>query len=278
MYSTHPPRLGNRHWAALRVQLWLAFWFLTVPTSRLGAEFDQSHAGLAKVLSTFVQDGFVDYRSLKASPTALSDYLDDVAKVGREEFEVWKEPDRLAFLINVYNATTLQLIIDHYPVKGIRSIGGLFSSPWRLKVVHMWGETFTLDELEHELIRPQYREPRVHYALVCAARSCPPLRHEPYQGSRLENQLQDQGRIFLSTPEKNRVDQKSEILWLSPIFKWFESDFTRGKITLKQYILPQLNAEDRPLVASKAFRIKYTDYDWSLNEQPQRVPKTPPAP
>lgn len=277
MHTAHPACHKDRATAAFWMPLALLAAFFLYPCLQLRAEFDQTHPGLAKVLASFVKDGWVDYRALKDSPANLTEYLDEIAIVGREEFETWSEPERLAFLINTYNATTLQLIIDHYPVKGIRSIGGLFSSPWRLKVVHMWGESFTLDDLEHELIRRRFVEPRIHYALVCAARSCPPLRHEPYIGRRLNDQLQDQGRIFLSTPEKNRVDPKAQILWLSPIFKWFESDFTRGKISLKQYILPQLKPEDQPLVASNAFRIKYTDYDWSLNDRPSQAPKISPA-
>lgn len=278
MFRMHPPRCRNRLTAASWMHLSLLLCWFPCTALKLRADFDKSHGSLAKVLSRFVKDGLVDYRSLKATPTELAEYLDEVAKVSREQFDGWKEPERLAFLLNVYNATTLQLIIDHYPVKGIRSIGGLFSSPWRLKVVHIWGEAFTLDQLEHEMIRPNFAEPRIHYALVCAARSCPPLRHEPYLGTRLGDQLQDQGRVFLATPEKNRVDRNAQILWLSPIFKWFESDFTRGKITLQQYLLPQLQPEDRSLVATNSFRIKYTDYDWSLNEQPPQSQKALPAP
>jgi hypothetical protein len=250
---------------------------LVLSAVSLRAEFDQTHTKFAKVLSAFVKEGLVDYRALKESPSGLNGYLDDLAEVGREEFEIWPEAERLAFLINLYNATTLQLIIDHYPLKGIRSIGGLFSSPWRLKVVHTWGEAFTLDEVEHELIRPRYKEPRIHYALVCAARSCPPLRKEPYIGKRLPEQLQDQGTLFFATPEKNRVDHENKILWISPIFKWFESDFTKGGLSLKQFIQTQLRPEDRTAVASESFRIKYTDYDWSLNAQPpiSNVPTGP---
>ena len=236
---------------------------------RAGA-FDLEHPEFAKVLGKFVSGGLVDYQGLKAAPQDLDEYLDQLAGVSREQFEIWPERDRLAFLINLYNATTLKLITDNYPVKGIRSIGGFFSSPWKQRVVHIWGENLSLDDVEHTLIRARFKEPRIHFALVCAARSCPPLRAEPYTGSRLAVQLDDQGRQFFAQPLKNRLDTTNKVLWLSPIFRWFEGDFTSPQTNLVRFVshyLPITGAGTNRLVELK---IKYTEYDWSLNEQPRR--------
>ncbi|MCI0351582.1 MAG: DUF547 domain-containing protein, partial [Acidobacteriales bacterium] len=187
--------------------------------------FDHLHSRYAVVLKIHVKDGWVDYTALKAAKTNLTAYLDELAAVKESEFQKWSEPQQLAFLYNLYNAATLQLVCDHYPVAGIKMIGGLLKGPWSLEVVRVWGKTITLDDLEHGIIRKRYQEPRSHFALVCAARSCPPLRTEPYVAERLSAQLDDQGRTFLRQREKNRVDAANRTLYLSPIFKWFEEDF-----------------------------------------------------
>ena len=140
------------------------------------AGFDPTHAALGQVLAARVTNGVVDYAALKAAPTGLDGYLATLAAVPEAEFNAWPEPARLAFLLNLYNATTLKLIADHHPVASIKQIGGLLKGPWKQEVVRAWGRVLTLDELEHGIIRAQYPDPRAHFALVCAAKSCPPLR------------------------------------------------------------------------------------------------------
>lgn len=144
-----------------------------------GAEFDQTHALLTGLLDRQVKDGRVNYAALKEEPAALHTYLDQVAAVPELEFKRWSEADRLALLINLYNAATLKLIVDHYPVKSIKDIGGLLRSPWKQKVVRLFGQVITLDHLEHEIIRKEYPDARAHFALVCAARGCPPAGVRP---------------------------------------------------------------------------------------------------
>ena len=138
------------------------------------------------LLKTFVEDGRVDYQGLKADPAPLMTHLILAGRVPVAEFNSWAEPQRLAFLINLYNASTLQLILDHYPLKSIKEIGNVFKGPWDQPIVPMFGKTITLNELEHGIIRKQYNEPRVHLALVCAARGCPVLRSEIYTAEKLE--------------------------------------------------------------------------------------------
>ena len=229
--------------------------------------FDHAHAGLEKVLKARVKDGLVDYAALKAAPADLHGYLEELAAVKETEFAAWSEPQRLAFLFNLYNAATLKLITDHYPIASIKKIGGLFSGPWKQEVVRAWGRVFTLDELEHGIIRAQYHEPRAHFALVCAAVSCPPLRAEPYVADRLNAQLTDQGKVFFAQRDKNRADADAHVLWLSPIFKWFTDDFTAGGKTLTDFALPYLPEADAKAVKQGGFKIKHTDYNWSLNDR-----------
>lgn len=229
----------------------------------------QSHARYASLLESHVRDGFVDYRALKANPGDLDAYLDQLAAIPASVFDRWSRDEQLALLINLYNARTLRLIVDHHPVSSIRSIGLLPGSAWKQRIVRFQGRQISLDSLEHERIRPRYREPRVHFALVCAARSCPPLRSEPYTGTRLDEQLEDQARRFLGDAGKNRWDPVARILWLSPIFEWYAGDFMTGRPSLVAYVRPYLPEQARLTLNPDAMpEIRYTDYDWSLNQQP----------
>ncbi|MBN9691033.1 MAG: DUF547 domain-containing protein [Verrucomicrobia bacterium] len=235
----------------------------------LAGGFDQSHSRYARVLQATVNAGRVDYAALKASPGELDAYLEEIATVPRSEFDQWSRPDQLALLLNLYNAETLRLIRDRYPLKSIRSIGVLPGAAWRQLVVRFGGQIATLDFLENQVIRPNYREPDIHFALVCAARGCPPLRSEPYLGSRLSEQLADQRRQFLGMTDKNRFDARENTLWLSPIFRWYESDFLAAKPSLAEFVLSDWPAESRPeLAAAVKPRVRFTEYDWSLNDRP----------
>lgn len=219
--------------------------------------FDKSHSALTNVLKTYVNEkGLVNYAGLKANRSALDSYIVSTSNVSKNEFKTWSEADRMAFLINVYNAETLQLIIDNYPVAQIQKIA---KNPWKLKSVKLFGGKTTLDHVEHGILRVDYNEPRIHFALVCAAVSCPPLRAEAFTGAKLEAQLQDQTQVFLKQTDKNRVSGNT--LYLSAIFQWFTGDFKKTGKTLGQYVDPYF-AES---TANK--QIKFTDYSWDLNTQ-----------
>jgi hypothetical protein len=227
-----------------------------------------SHDAFARVLRDHVQNARVDYHALKARPADLDTYLDQVAAVDPTAFTQWPRPDRLALLINLYNARTLRLIADHYPVASIRKIGLLPGAAWRMKVVRWGGTTISLDDLEHGILRKDYQEPRIHFALVCAAKGCPPLRTEPFLPDRLDAQLQDQARRFLADTAKNRLDSGTRTLWLSPIFDWFTPDFTDGGKRLTDYVMPLLPDSTRTALATLGdVQVRFTDYDWSLNDQ-----------
>jgi hypothetical protein len=252
------PRLGRCF--ALAVLLW-GVWF-----GQSAQAFDHTHRRYARTLTRFVGSGRVNYVGLRAEPGELRAYLDDLALVTRTEFDGWTRAEQLALLLNLYNAATLQLVSDHYPVSSVRKIGGLFQSPWKLPVIRLWGQTHTLDWLENEFIRPRYQEPRVHFALVNAAKGCPPLRDEPYVAVRLEAQLDDQGRTFMAQRECNRFDGSKHTLYLSPIFKWYRDDFTASGKPLEQVVSPFCSASDARSMAESKVRIVFTTYDWSLNE------------
>jgi hypothetical protein len=230
------------------------------------APFDQTHPLLAKTLKAYVKDALVDYTALKANRQDLDRYLGEVAAVAEPDFKQWSEQQRLAFLINAYNAYTLQLIIDHYPVKSIKDIGGWVKGPWDQPVVRLFGRALTLNDLEHKILRVEYAEPRIHVALVCAARGCPPLRSEAYVADRLDAQLDDQARQFLATANKNRVDAGERVFYLSPLFKWYGADFEKKSGSVLAALKPYWPKEAAAALAKDGFKIRYTDYDWALNQ------------
>ncbi len=222
--------------------------------------FDHSHSKLNSVLKSYVNSaGMVDYDALKANRAGLDSYLKSTAAVSESDYRSWSESKRLAFLINVYNAETLQLILDNYPVKSIKKIGSLLGTPWDVKSVSLFGKTTTLDSLEHGILRKKYNEPRVHFAIVCAAMGCPPLRNEAFVADRLDAQLDSQAKAFLGQSDKNRIEGNT--LYLSTIFKWFGGDFTKSGKTVAEYINPYIDGD------TKGKKIKYTTYDWNLNKQ-----------
>jgi hypothetical protein len=257
----------------------LAFTTLCFAAGICGAaQFDQTHAGYDALLKRFVTDGRVDYQGLKAETTTLDRYLDNTAGVTEATFNAWAKSERLAFLINLYNAATLKLIVDHYPVKSIKDIGSIFKGPWDQPVVRLLGKTITLDNLEHDIIRKQYREPRIHIALVCAAKSCPTLRSEAYVAAKLDAQLDEQSRRFLASPAGLRIDRGKKAVYFSSIFKWYGEDFVAGfspasgfsgldttQRAVANFCGGYLSASDGDYLKAGGYAVKYLDYDWALN-------------
>lgn len=190
-----------------------------------------------------MNDSRVDYKGLIFDPEALERYLEGAAGVGNAQFNDWEESEQLSFLINLYNAATLKLIVDHYPVKSIKKIGSLFKGPWDQSVVRLFGEVITLNNLEHDIIRKQYSEPRIHLALVCAAKGCPKLRSEAYVADRLNEQLDDQSRDYLSSPAGLHIDRERQIVYFPSIFKWYGEDFIAGYSPASEF--PGLDRTER---------------------------------
>jgi hypothetical protein len=226
-------------------------------------EFD--HDMFDSVLKKYVSAGLVDYQGLRSDRKDLDEYLNKMSSIIENDFKKMTESHRLAYLINLYNAETLRLIIDNYPVKGIKSIGGIFKSPWSLPVVSLFGKKISLDDLEHRIIRVEFDEPRIHAALVCAAIGCPELRNEAYRGGDLDSQLESQMKGFMGDLNKNSLDMSKKTANLSPIYKWYSEDFEK-KTSLLDY-LRNYWPFDVSEVNFKGWRIKHTKYDWSLNEK-----------
>ena len=232
-----------------------------------GASFDHSYTNFARVLETRVQDGNVDYAALQKDRQELEAFLRLVGSVTENDYAAWSREQKLAFLINSYNAAVLQLVADNYPVSSIKRIGGWFSNPFSTKFVSLFGRKVSLDDIEHGMLRPDFREPRIHFALVCAAKSCPTLRREPYTAEKLNQQLDDQARLFLNDQSKNRVDADSRTIYLSSIFKWFGEDFGPDQNAVIGSVGKYWPSAAQAANASPPFKVRYLDYDWKLNDR-----------
>jgi hypothetical protein len=228
-----------------------------------GAEEIAIHQQFDNLLQAHVADGMVDYQGFKKDEKILDQYLDTLNKT---DPEMLPEDQKLAFYINAYNAYTIKLILDNFngdgPPASIKKIGTFFTSPWKISFANVAGKVYSLDNIEHDIIRKQWNEPRIHFAVNCASRSCPPIISEPYLGSSLDNQLEASTRAFLSDTRMNYL--QGETLYISSIFKWYGEDFKDNPV---QFILDHSEGELHEGIAQlgKEVRIKYLDYDWSLN-------------
>ena len=240
----------------------------------LGSQsFDHSHSLWYKVLKEFVTikgpESSVDYAGLRKNPHDLNAYILSLEKVSEKQFDSFGKEDQLAFLINAYNAATLKVIVNHYPVASIKKIGGAFSTGFKEKVIRLGGVERTLDDIEHDLIGNSFSEPRVHFAIVCASRSCPELLNEPYLGARLNQQLDQQTVAYLRDTERNRFVLDEHKLYLSKIFKWYEADFKNVAGSVKGFVVPRLarNDQEKKAIMNENIQVEYIDYDWALNDK-----------
>ncbi|MDX2373204.1 DUF547 domain-containing protein [Psychrobacter sp. PP-21] len=218
----------------------------------------------------------VNYAGMKADKSKLTSYLEATSKVSQAEFNRWSKNEQLAFLINVYNAGTVDLVLTKYPnIKSIKDIGGLFGSPWKQDFIPLLGKTRSLDDIEHNLIRgsKRYNDPRIHFAVNCASIGCPALQDDAFTGKRLNSQLEQATSKFLADSSRNRL--KGSTLSVSPIFKWYKEDFAtnwRGTNDLEGFLgrygssLGLNKAQTADLKQGK-IKISYTDYDWNLNKK-----------
>lgn len=221
--------------------------------------FDHNYKKYDLLLNDHVNNGKVDYAKLKKNSADLDLVIVELTGVTKEEFDSWDRSKQLAYLINHYNAVTLDLVVDNYPLGSIKDIG----KPWDKEIVSHHGNKISLNQLEHEVIRKNYDEPRIHFALVCAAKGCPVLISEAYTGDKLESQLEGATKTFLSIPDKNKIDDDNEVIVISPIFDWFADDFKGKSGSVVAFIAPYYSKNPEDL---KSYQIKYTNYDWSLND------------
>ena len=219
------------------------------------------HAIWAELLNKYVKPNGVDYAGFKSEEEKLDQYLKvlehtDLKTLSREE--------KFAYYINAYNAWTIKLILSAYPgIKSIKDLGTFLKSPWEKKFVRIDGDELTLDDIEHHILRPRFKDPRVHFAINCSAASCPPMSSQPYWGSSLDLQLDQATRSFINEPNSYRLEGNA--FYVSRIFKWFAEDFNHDVVGF--YLKYAQDDLKKKLTAKKdALEVKYLDYDWSLND------------
>lgn len=260
-------------------------WVLAIAAFAVGSAFaqlDPSHKAWDDLLKKHVKyttngnASRVDYAGLAKDRAALKAVLDSYSKVTKAEFDAWPKPAQQAFLINAYNAFTVELILTKYPdLKSIRDLGSFVSKPWSKKFFTLFGQETTLDNIEHDMLRKEgvYDDPRVHVAVVCASIGCPMLRNDAFTAANLEASLEDGMKRFLSDRTRNRYNPQSKKLEVSKIFDWYGKDFEKGhkgfasvKGTMAKYADQLAEAPaDRAIVRDQKADISFLDYDWSLN-------------
>jgi inosine-uridine nucleoside N-ribohydrolase len=222
------------------------------------------HSLFAQVLQKYVSpSGMVNYKLLKSEPELLDQYI---TLLLRTDIDALGEKDKLALLINAYNAFTLKLIIDHYPVRSIKDIPA--EKRWKDVRWRLGRHTYSLDQIEHELIRPVFNEPRIHFALVCAAVDCPPLRNEPFEAAKLDMQLDDQTRrVHKNGSRWFKFDNKTGVLKLTSLYKWYGKDFVADGINILPWAAKYNTQLSDRLKQTKAVHVEFLNYNWDLNEQ-----------
>ncbi len=245
--------------------------------------FDQRHAVWSGLLARHVlpqrggQASKVRYASLAAERRLLKTVLDALSGVDDATFRAFTRPQQMAFLINAYNAFTVELILTKYPnLASIKDLGTVFSNPWKPKWITLLGAMVSLDDIEHGMLRQRgrYDDPRVHFAVNCASIGCPPLREEAFVADRLDAQLDEQALRFMSDRSRNRFDAERGRLEVSKIFDWYGEDFRLGHRGIRSLpgfmaryaeVLADAPAE-RERIHSEAAQIGFGDYDWKLND------------
>jgi len=244
------------------------------------AAFDHTHAhwdALTRKHVTWLPGGHasqVDYRGFKTERETLKRYLDELSSVTQSQYDTWNRPQQLAFLLNAYNAYTVELILTEYPdVNSIKDLGSLFASPWKKRFFTLLGKPRHLDDIEHGMIRAPgvFDEPRIHMAANCASVGCPALRSEAYVAERLETQLEDSVVRFLSDRSRNRFNGRSGRLEVSKIFEWYGGDFAARAGSVEGWLERYADhltddAQLRQALRDGRVRIAFLDYDWALND------------
>jgi hypothetical protein len=254
-----------------------------VPQHARAQAFDHGHGAWTALLRKHVvllgggQASQLRYAGMQADRAALQAYLGQLSAVGEAAFAAMPRAQQMAFLINAYNAYTVELILTRYPrLESIRDLGGFLSKPWAIRNIPLLGRTLTLDEIEHERLRARgrYDDPRVHFAVNCASVGCPMLREEAYVADRLQAQLDEQARRFISDRSRNRYNSTRGRLEVSKIFDWYGEDFAlghQGIASLRALMARHADLladapSDRERIRNQAVDIAFLDYDWKLND------------
>ena len=212
----------------------------------------QDYKVFDKLLKTYVDpNGRVNYKMLTKEKTAINQVLDQLQKINTQKLN---EKARLAFYINLYNLTSLKVIADNYPIKSIKDIKG--GKIWDIGLMVLNGKSYSLNELENQLIRGQYKEPRIHFLINCGAKSCPPLHTEAFTEKNIDELMDKRTRQFINDALSNTITPKQ--IKISKIFDWYQTDFGN--------LVSFINRYSKTKVLNNA-KISFMDYDWDLNKQ-----------
>lgn len=217
------------------------------------------------LLKKHVSDkGNVNYKGFIEDKETFNQYLDLLSN-NHPNDEHWSKKEKLAYWINAYNAFTVKIVADNYPIKSIKKIGGripFVNSVWDKKFIKIEGQSYDLNDLEHNILRTDYfNEPRIHFAINCASVSCPNLRNEAYVPEKVNDQLEHAAFLFINDPSKNKISP--EHVEISKIFSWFQGDFTKslGPAGVLAFISKYSESE-----INRTATVSHMDYDWNLNE------------
>jgi hypothetical protein len=263
--------------------------FLLLISGRTGIAGTFDHSAYDSLLYVYVENGLVDYKGIQEEKKLLTAYVDQLEHLDPEEFQTWSENEQKAFWINVYNAITIEGILRNYPItpggffarrrfprNSIRQIGGF----WDTVFVRVMGKDITLNQIEHEILRKEFHDPRIHFVLVCASIGCPLLEKRAFTPEQLDQRLDQAASNFIRDANKVRLDRAKNTVYLSSIFDWYTEDFpasdeahetfqeyskqNRGIVAFVAGYLPE---EERTFIIDNRPKIAFLDYDWSLNEQ-----------
>ena len=247
------------------------------------------HSPCDSLLQKFVVDGMVDYGGLQKNRELLAECMENLEKIDPKDFQSWPQDRQKAFWIDAYNVITIEGVVRNYPIKG----GGLLSRMrfpsnsirqisdfWDTVFITVMGQDITLDDIEHEILRKEFKDPRIHFVLVCAAMGCPLLESKAFVADDVHQRLERAAENFINNPHKVRLDKVKDVLFLSSIFAWYKGDFPAsdkaqrqfGKYGKKErgvvaFVTEYLPMADVQYILDLQPKIKYLDYDWSLNEQ-----------
>ena len=238
------------------------------------AAYDHQYSDWQRGLTTYTHEGRVNYEALKGRDRDLKASIQTIESLSKGEYESFNTKQKMVFWINAYNIGVIKTIIDNYPIKRGFNIRALaypansiqqISNVWDRPVLSLLGKQVSLNDIENKFLRPEFKDPRAHFAIVCASIGCPVIRSQAYTAEKLDQQLLEQIQKFLSDPQKARYDILKDVLYLSSIFKWFGEDFKQvgGVITFIKIYAPKglFNG------LSEQTKIEWLGYDWNLNEE-----------
>jgi hypothetical protein len=249
--------------------------------------FDHNHTLFDSVLQKYVENGLVDYKALLKDRKDLSRYLEQIADIDWKDYEEWSRRQKLALWLNAYNAISIEVILQYYPIgkpnivspypeNSIRHIEGVWDKlEWKVA-----GRMFNLDHIEHVILRKELDEPKIHFVLVCASIGCPLLESRALTADTIETRLNTAADNYINRDHKVKVDGNNGIVWFPMIFDWFGEDFEDGYTDkglfwdrnptekgLLYFIFEYVPLDQKTMLIKNEFVIKYIPYDWGLNEK-----------